>query len=162
MKGRHNLTIFLDNFSTNFRRNSTRKIERWFEELIDLNHLAIFITAFHQKLVEKLSKKIQLSLSHYLTLTTLWKWKNRLSTYLYQLRPSFRSQSKEKKKNIVALLKQHNRKLYEKIEKWFRRKAFLRVKKTGRYRKAVSYRRLKIYLSRDATASLNRHCVFCL
>ena len=48
---------------TNFRRNSTRKIVRWFEELINL-HLTIFITEFHQKLMEKLSKKIQLSLSH--------------------------------------------------------------------------------------------------
>ena len=38
--------------------------DRWFEELINLNHLTIFITKFHQKLVEKLSKKIQLSLSH--------------------------------------------------------------------------------------------------
>ena len=64
VRGRHNLTIFLDNFSTNFRRNSTRKIVRWFEKLINLNHLTIFITEFHQKLVEKLSKKIQLSLSH--------------------------------------------------------------------------------------------------
>ena len=47
---------------------------------------------------------------------------------------------RKKKKYIVALLKQHNRKLYEKIEKWFRQKAdlaFLRVKKTGRSRKAV-------------------------
>ena len=61
VKGRHNLTIFLDNFSTNFRQNSTRKIARWFKELINLNHLTIFITEFHQKLVEKLSKKIQLS-----------------------------------------------------------------------------------------------------
>ena len=42
---------------TTFRRNSTRKIVRWFEELINLNHLTIFITEFHQKLVEKLSKK---------------------------------------------------------------------------------------------------------
>ena len=64
MKGQHNLTIFLDNFSTNFRRNSTRKIVRWYEELINLNHLTIFITEFHQKVVEKLSKKIQLSLSY--------------------------------------------------------------------------------------------------
>ena len=64
VKGRHNLTIFLDNFSTNFRRNSTRKIVRWFEELMNLNHLTIFITEFHQKLVEKFFKKIQLSLSH--------------------------------------------------------------------------------------------------
>ena len=48
---------------TTFRRNSTRKIVRWFEELINLNHLTNFITEFHQKLVEKLSKKIQLSLS---------------------------------------------------------------------------------------------------
>ena len=63
MKRRHNLTIFLNNFSTNFRRNSTRKIVRWFEELINLNHLTIFITEYHQKLVEKLSKKIQLSLA---------------------------------------------------------------------------------------------------
>ena len=48
--------------------------------------------------------------------------------------------NQRKKKKIVALLKQHNRKLYEKIEKWFRRKAdlaFLSVKKTGRSRKAV-------------------------
>ena len=57
VKGRHNLTILLDNFSTRFRRNSTRKIVTWFEELINLNHLTIFITEFHQKLVEKLSKK---------------------------------------------------------------------------------------------------------
>ena len=65
MKGRHNLTIFLVNFSTNFRRNSTRKIVRWFEELINLNHLAIFITEFNQKLVEKLSEKFShLSRTH--------------------------------------------------------------------------------------------------
>ena len=57
VKGRHNLTIFLDNFLTNFRRNSTRKKVRWFEELIKLNHLTIFITKFNQKLVEKLYKK---------------------------------------------------------------------------------------------------------
>ena len=64
VEGRHNLTIFLDNFSTNFGRNSARKIVSWFEELINLNDLTIFITEFNQELVEKLSKKIQLSLSH--------------------------------------------------------------------------------------------------
>ena len=64
VKGRHNLTIFLDNFSINFRQNSTSKKVGWFEELINLNHLTIFITGFHQKLVEKLSEEIQLSLSH--------------------------------------------------------------------------------------------------
>ena len=34
------------------------------QELINLNHLTIYITGFHQKLVEKLLKKIQLYLSH--------------------------------------------------------------------------------------------------
>ena len=46
---------FLDNFLTNFRQNSTRKKVRWFEELINLNHLTIFITEFDQK--QKFSKK---------------------------------------------------------------------------------------------------------
>ena len=32
--------------------------------MINLNHFTIFIPEFHQKLVETLSKKIQLSLSH--------------------------------------------------------------------------------------------------
>ena len=64
VKVRHNLIIFLDDFSTSFRRNSTGKIVRWFEEFINLNHLTVFVTEFHQKLVEKLSKKIQLSLSY--------------------------------------------------------------------------------------------------
>ena len=41
-----------------------KKIVKWFEELINLNHLTISITEFHHKLVEKLSKKIELSLSH--------------------------------------------------------------------------------------------------
>ena len=63
MKGRHNLTIFLDNFSTSFRRNSTRKIVRWFEELINLNHRTIFITEFHQKLVEVVQKNSAISLA---------------------------------------------------------------------------------------------------
>ena len=60
------LTIFLDNFSTSFRCNSTRKIGRWFEEFINLNHhFAIFIAEFHQKLVEKLFKKFSyLSRTH--------------------------------------------------------------------------------------------------
>ena len=49
MKGRHNLTIFLDNFSTSFRRNSTRKIVRWFEEFINLNHLTIFYNRISSK-----------------------------------------------------------------------------------------------------------------
>ena len=57
----HNkLAIFLDNFSISFQRNSTRKTVRWFEELINFNHLTIFITEFHQKLIEKLSMNIHL------------------------------------------------------------------------------------------------------
>ena len=60
----NNLTIFLHIFSTSFWRNSTRKIVKWFEELTNFNHLTIFITEFYQKLVEKFSKTIQLSLSH--------------------------------------------------------------------------------------------------